>query len=75
MDKQAQIIRYLSGKKQATSDEIYENVPYSYYHNPSKHFSQVMCRLVNSGRVERIKPGVFRLKQNQIINIETLELS
>lgn len=74
MNKQTQIIRYLSTVSQATSDEIYNNVPYAYYHNASKHFSEVMGRLVKSGIVERIKLGVFRLRQKQIINVETFEL-
>lgn len=61
MNKRFEIQKYLSGVEQATLAEIYEAVPFGYYHNGHKHLGQILSKMVESGQVERISKGVFRL--------------
>ena len=59
--KQKQVLSYLRSVESATLLELYEHSEYNYYHNYSKHFGQVMAKLVGRGLVERISKGVFRI--------------
>lgn len=60
-EKQLQVMRYLSTKESATSDEIYKNVRFGYYHNASKHLSDLLSRMVKQGFITRVSKGVFKL--------------
>lgn len=60
MDKQSEVLKYLLSKEVATKKEIYENVSFSYYHNWQKHLGDVLSRMVKNGKIERVKPGVFK---------------
>lgn len=57
------ILTYLHTVESATLEELYNISDYSYYYNWQKHFGQVMSRLVKSGKVVRVKPGVFRIAE------------
>jgi hypothetical protein len=56
-----EIINHLNSVESATLSELYIVSKYNYYANWTKHFGQVMTRLVKGGLVERVKPGVFRI--------------
>lgn len=60
MEKQKEILDFLSKVPQATLNDIYTNVSFSYYCNANKHLGDMMSRLVNSGKVERLKKGTFK---------------
>ena len=60
MEKQLEIQKYLSTVPSATIDEIYANVSFSYYCNANKHLGEILSRMVKSGKIERIKKGLFR---------------
>lgn len=60
MNKQLEISKYLSKVPCATIDEIYANVPFSYYCNANKHLGTILSRMVKLGKIERVKKGVFR---------------
>ena len=76
MSKQLEVQRYLQKVPLATIDEIYANVSFSYYCNYKKHLGALLSRLVKSGKIERVKNGVFKYvtsskyigKVNQDIN-------
>lgn len=59
---QSSIIRYLKDAKEASLQEIYDNVNFGYYHNGNKHLGDVLSRMVKSGMIERVKKGTFRLR-------------
>lgn len=68
--KQREVLDYLCTVDQANLSEIYRNVTFSYYCNEHKHLGAILSRLVKSGHVTRIKPGLFQfikkpLKANQ----------
>ena len=65
MDKKTEVVKYLQTVEQATLSEIYNKMPFGYYHNWSKYMGEILSRLVTSGKVERIKPGLFKfLRKN-----------
>lgn len=53
------VLKYLHTVEQATLEEIYENVPFGYYHNWRKHLGAMMSRMVKSKKVRRVNRGVF----------------
>ena len=60
MNKQLEIQKYLLTVPCATIDEIYANVSFSYYRNANKHLGNILSRMVKSGKIERVKKGLFR---------------
>ena len=44
----------------ATKAQIVDNLDW-YYHNGEKHIGGRLSRMVNSGLLVRVKPGVFRI--------------
>lgn len=62
MNKQQEIFKYLSTVESADINEIYKNVTFSYYCNANKHLGEILSRMVKSGKIERVKKGVFRVK-------------
>lgn len=60
MDKQKEILKYLSTVEKATLTEIYKAVPFGYYYNGHKHLGDMLARMVKSRKIERIKKGVFK---------------
>jgi predicted transcriptional regulator of viral defense system len=63
--QQREILDYLKTKEQATIHEIYDNVSWTYYNNYAHYIGELMSNLVRKGLVERIKPGIFRIKKKQ----------
>ena len=63
-DKQAEVLKYLRGLKQATKIDIYQNVPFSYYNNWEKHFGALLSRMVKSNLINRVGRGVYSFKSN-----------
>lgn len=60
MTKQQEIQVYLSKVPCATLDEIYANTSIWYYANEKKHLGEILSRMVKSGKIERVKKGIFR---------------
>jgi len=58
--KQFEVEKYLAKVPQATLEEIYQNVPFGYYHNGHKHLGEILSRMVKSGKIARVKKGVYR---------------
>jgi len=71
--KQKEVLDYLSEVDQADLSEIYQNVSFYYYYNAHKHLGAMLSRLIKDGRVERVKPGVFRIKK-RIPNVKQLNI-
>lgn len=71
MNKQSEVIGYLSNVKEANLDSIYKNVRFGYYHNYKKHLSVLMSRMVKNGKVVRVRKGVFKLNPNHFRNLKT----
>lgn len=67
MNNQLEILRYLKTVESATLSDIYNNTSLSYFHNWSKYTSEIMSRLVAKGKVERVKRGVFKIRQRDSI--------
>lgn len=59
-DKQFEIEKFLSKVPQATTEEIYNAVPFGYYCNGHKHLGEILSRMVKSNKIARVKKGVFR---------------
>lgn len=51
--------------KEMTLEEIYKECDFGYYHNWKKHLGNIMSTAVKSGRVERVKRGVFKVKKQR----------
>lgn len=64
MSKQHEVLGYLLTVERADLNDIYKNVSFGYYHNYKKHLGVLMARLVKNGRVERIKPGVYKINKS-----------
>lgn len=72
-DKQLVVAQYLNGKGEVKKAKIMEDlhVDYWYYLNASKHFGEILSRMVKGGILRRVKPGVYTLvslnktKQNE----------
>lgn len=60
MNKQLEISKYLAKVKVASLSDIYDNVPFGYYHNAEKHLGAILSRMVKAGKIERVKKGEFR---------------
>lgn len=60
MNKQDEVSRYLKTVPQATIEEIYCNVTFVYYCNEKKHLGTLLSRMVKSGKIERVRKGVYR---------------
>lgn len=54
-----EIIEYLKTVDTAKKKDIYDNVKFSYYHNWEKHLGDVLSRMVKSGKIIRVKTGVY----------------
>lgn len=63
--KQQEIEAYLRSVETATIADIYKNVSFTYYHNADKYVGEMLSRMIKSGKVERIKPGVFKWRGRQ----------
>jgi adenosylcobinamide amidohydrolase len=61
--KHQAVIAYLRTVTEARTMEIYKHVPFAYYANSQKHMGNLLATMVKRGTIERVKPGVFRLKQ------------
>jgi len=48
---------------QFTKKEAVELIGHTYYHNASFHVGNVLSRLVNSGRLQRVKKGVYKIAE------------
>ena len=64
MSKNKAILNHLRKVESATLSELYNISDYSYYCNWESNFGKVMSRLVKSGFVVRIKPGLFKLAES-----------
>jgi hypothetical protein len=53
-------LNYLNSVDQGDIDSINEHVKFGYYRNGRKHFSALLSRMVASGLITRIKPGIFK---------------
>lgn len=42
--------------------EITETLGGSYYYNASKHLGDIIGRLIKSGHLSRVKPGLYKLE-------------
>lgn len=61
MDKKLEVIKYLKTVEQASLQDIYDHMPFSYYCNGNKHMGDILSRMVKGGRLVRVKKGVFKL--------------
>jgi len=58
---QRKIINFIYAKGTATKADIVALDGGQYYRNANKHIGDRLSRMVNSGMLERVKPGVFRI--------------
>ena len=59
--KHQSVIAYLRTVESATTMEIYNNVPFGYFHNANKHMGALLATMVAQGKIQRIAPGRFAL--------------
>jgi predicted transcriptional regulator of viral defense system len=62
-DKQKILLDAAKEKGQLTKKEADKLLEKYYYYNHSKYVSEVLARMVSAGIMERIKVGVYRLKE------------
>ena len=68
------VLQYLQTVEQATLEEIYENVPFGYYHNWRKHLGAMMSRMVKSKKVTRVKRGVFKALTKEDVETRQVDI-
>ena len=54
-----------------TKKQVVKALGYTYYANASKHLGDILSRMVNSGLLHRLKPGIFKLKSFTSDKIKT----
>lgn len=59
------IINFLHSHKEATLDEAVKLIGGGIYANKSRYVSLAMSRMVKSGLITRISPGLFKLNGPQ----------
>ena len=74
--KAEKIITYAKCSKgmQFTKKEAVELIGHTYYHNADFNVGNVLSRLVNSGRLERVKKGVYKIAEKTPDNPNQIEL-
>lgn len=74
MNKQKQVIEYLIKNGQSKKVDIYKGIQFGYYHNWSKHFGELLGRMVKNGSIEKVSIGVYRVnsRYKEVLNQETL---
>ncbi len=75
MTQQQEITTYLLTVEEATLENIYQNVSFSYYCNWKKHLGAMLARMLKKGKIERIKKGVYRIKPRYKANQSTTQLT
>lgn len=63
-DKQLEVINYLKTVEQADIHQIYRAVSFSYYCNYQKYIGEICSRLVEDGRIIRVKKGIFKFNED-----------
>lgn len=61
MSKQIQVLNYLRQVPGASISDIYMNVSFGYYNNANKHLGALLSRMVKSGKIVRLKKGLFSI--------------
>jgi predicted HTH transcriptional regulator len=67
MDKQKEILKFVYKNGETTKKEIIEAMPWDYYCNDSKHFGDIISRMVKNGSLKRIKRGVYEYNADKTI--------
>jgi len=60
--KQSIIVNALREKKEISLEECVRLIGANLYCNANKHVGATLSNMVNRGVIDRVKPGVFRLK-------------
>lgn len=61
-DPQQDILLVFDGREQVLKkSEIMERTGLSYHNNSAKHIGDVLTRMVNNGKLERVKKGQYRI--------------
>jgi predicted transcriptional regulator of viral defense system len=71
LNKQEEILLYLSTVEQATIADIYEHVSFSYYHNWKKYTGEILARMAKTGKVCRVKKGVYKIHRAKLLDNQT----
>lgn len=66
MSRQDEVFKYLQKNGASNKEEIYQNVSFSYYHNWAKNLGVLLKRMVDNGKVIRVKRGVYKLSETRI---------
>lgn len=67
IDKQKEILKFVHENGVTTKAEIIEAMPWDYYYNDSKHFGDIISRMVKNGSLKRIKRGVYEYNTNNFV--------
>lgn len=59
--KQQCVIDLLAEHGEMSLGELVQRVGWWYYHNARKYVGLICSRLIELGRIERVKPGVYKL--------------
>lgn len=59
--KQQAILDKCRQDGQITSQTAYQLLAAYYYHNHEKYIGEILSRMVKSGKLMRVKPGLFQL--------------
>lgn len=64
--KQKQILDFaLKNDNKITKTEAIDLIGFYYYHNAQKHVGEVLCRMVKSKLLNRVKNGSFEINSNK----------
>lgn len=64
--KQQAILDYARQHGQITSNNAYQLLNSFYYHNHEKYIGEILSRMVNAGKLVRIKTGVFEIGNGKV---------
>ena len=74
MDRQKEVAKYLIEHGESKKSDIYDAMKFGYFCNASKHFGELLGRMVKNGSIERVSKGVYRINKSfqELINQQKL---
>lgn len=74
MDNYTTITKFaLDNGNQITTSQANELLAGNYYHNGAHYVAQILARMVNAGKLKRIKRGVYELGNGYRKNLQQIE--
>jgi hypothetical protein len=73
MDNYTTITKFaLENGNQITTSQAHDLLAGNYYHNGAHYVSEILTRMVNAGKLKRIKRGVYEISSGHRKNLDQI---